>query len=180
MIIFFGPVGAGKSVQGQQLAGIEGWEWISTGNQFRASTDPEIQAILASGQLISSEQTYQVLAGALESNRHKQVILDGFPRTIEQAEWLLKSQTELDYTVDVILVVDVPKDEILTRLAGRGRPEDEATIIEKRLAIYHEETEPLLDFLAARGVRIVHVDGVGTPETIHERVLGEMRAANLL
>ena len=180
MIIFFGPVGAGKSVQGQQLAGKEGWQWISTGNLFRASTDPEIQAILASGQLVSSERTYEVLSQALESNRHKQVILDGFPRKIEQAEWLLENQAMLDYSVDIIIVVDVPKDEILSRLAGRGRPEDDAQIIEKRLAIYHEETEPLLDFLASRGVRVVHINGVGTPEVIHERVLEEMRAAHLL
>ena len=79
MILFFGPAGAGKSVQGQLLAEEKDWQWISTGKLFRESTDSEIQRILASGQLVSSEQTQQLLATQLDTTRKKQIILMDSP-----------------------------------------------------------------------------------------------------
>lgn len=179
MIVFFGPVGAGKSVQGTMLGERFDWQWISTGNIFRQSTDPAIQAILASGQLISSEQTYQVLGEALEHVRHQQTILDGFPRKKEQAVWLLANQTAYDFHVDLVVVIDVDKDEILKRLSGRGRAEDTAEVIEDRLKIYHEAVDPILEYLETNGVAIAHVDGLGTVEEIHERVMAHIKAHKL-
>jgi len=171
MIVFFGPVGAGKSVQGTMLGERFGWQWISTGNIFRQSKDPAIQTVLASGQLMSSEQTYNVLTEALERVRHQQTILDGFPRKKEQAEWLLAHQSPLDFSVDLVVVIDVDKDEILKRLEGRGRAEDSVAVIEDRLKIYHGAVDPILQYLGDNSIPIVHVDGVGTVEDIHARVV---------
>ncbi|MDB5167411.1 MAG: adk, adenylate kinase [Candidatus Saccharibacteria bacterium] len=179
MIVFFGPVGAGKSVQGKMLGERFGWDWISTGNIFRASTDPDIQATLAAGQLISSEQTYQVLGEALENVRHQQIILDGFPRRKEQAEWLIANQAAFDFTVDLIIVIDVAKDEILKRLTARGRVDDDAAVIEGRLKIYHDEVDPILQYLSENNVPVVHVDGVGDVDTIHGEIMEQIVAHNL-
>lgn len=179
MIVFFGPVGAGKSVQGQMLSTRFNWQWISTGNIFRASTDPDIQATIASGRLISSEQTYQVLGEALENVRHQQIILDGFPRKKEQAQWLLENQKKYDFTVDLVIVIDVAKEEILKRLASRGRADDDASVIEDRLAIYHSEVDPILGYLSDNTVPVAHVDGVGDVDAIHSLIVDVMTNHNL-
>ena len=179
MIVFFGPVGAGKSVQGQLLGGKFSWDWISTGNIFRASTDPDVQATLAAGQLISSEQTYQVLGEALESVRSKQIILDGFPRRKEQAEWLIANQAQYDFTVDLIIVIDVAKEEILKRLMARGRVDDDAAVIEGRLKIYHDEVDPILTYLSEHNVPVVHVEGEGDVDSIHSEIMKQVIAHKL-
>ena len=180
MILFFGPAGAGKSVQGQMLADSEGWPWVSTGKLFRESQDLEVQRIIAQGILISSEKTQDVLAEALEKTRNKQIILDGFPRKIEQAEWLVSHQKDYDYTIDLVIVVDVTKEEIMTRLALRGRADDDPAIIEGRLKIYHQEVDPILDYLTKQGVPVVHVDGIGKVDDIHEQIVREVAAAKLI
>ncbi|TAL14913.1 oxidoreductase [Patescibacteria group bacterium] len=179
MIVFFGPVGAGKSVQGQMLAERFGWQWISTGNIFRASSDPDVQATLAAGKLISSEQTYQVLGEALEAVRHKQIILDGFPRKKEQAEWLIANQAIFDFTVDLVIVIDVTKEEIIKRLTARGRVDDDAAVIEGRLKIYHDEVDPILQYLSENKVPVVHVEGEGDMATIHEDIMKQVTAHKL-
>ena len=91
MILLFGPTGAGKSMQGQMLAVRQGWKWLSTGEMLRQSTDEELIATLKSGELVSDELTYQVFEEAVQDARDKQygnIIIDGFPRTKEQAAWL--------------------------------------------------------------------------------------------
>ena len=179
MIIFFGPVGAGKSVQGQFLGLRQGWQWISTGHLFRASKDPEVQAILASGALMSSKKTQDLLAEVLETTRSEEVILDGFPRKIEQAEWLVDHQADYDYTLDLAIVIDVSKEEIRKRLALRGRPEDDPSIVEKRLHIYHTEVDPILDYLASHGMPIIHIDGGKKVGEIHDAIMDELTARQL-
>jgi adenylate kinase len=179
MILFFGPAGAGKSVQGQLLASAKGWQWISTGNLFRESQDPKIQAILAGGSLVSSEITQDLLAGVLDTTRNQQVILDGFPRKIEQVEWLVDHQTDYDYTIDLVVVMKVSKQEILNRLATRGRAEDDPAIIEKRLQIYHDEVDPILAYLVLQEVPVVHVDGVGEIDDVHNHIMDEIHSRHL-
>lgn len=179
MILFFGPAGAGKSVQGQMLAEAKGWQWISTGKLFRESQDPKIQAILAEGSLVSSEVTQDLLAGVLDKTRGQQIILDGFPRKIEQVEWLVTQQPNYDYTIDLAVVMEVSKEEVLKRLAIRGRAEDDPTIIEKRLQIYHDEVDPILEYLSAQGVSVIHVNGVGEIEGVHNHIMDEITSHQL-
>jgi adenylate kinase len=119
------------------------------------------------------------LGEALEKVRHQQTILDGFPRKKEQAEWLLENQKRFDYTVDLVVVIDVDKDEILKRLAGRGRAEDTAEVIEDRLKIYHDAVDPILQYLEDNGISIAHINGLGTVEEIHARVMEQITAHNL-
>jgi adenylate kinase len=180
MILFFGPAGAGKSVQGQMLAEKEGWQWISTGKLFRESQDPEVQSVLSQGLLMTSEKTQNVLAEVLDQTRSRQIILDGFPRKVEQAEWLVSHQTEYDYTVDLGVVLDVSKEEILERLAIRGRAEDDPAVIEKRLQIYHSEVDPILEYLTKQGVPIVRTNGIGKVDDIHEQIVKEIAMAKLV
>jgi adenylate kinase len=105
MILLFGPTGAGKSMQGQMLAVRQGWKWLSTGEMLRQSTDEELIAILKSGELVSDELTYQVFEEAVQDARDKQygnIIIDGFPRTKEQAAWLDEYMATMGEKIDIV------------------------------------------------------------------------------
>ena len=180
MIIFFGPAGAGKSIQGQMLSARHGWRWLSTGQMFRDSRDAEIHKILGTGDLISDDITFKVVDESVQKSADfKHLIIDGFPRTRPQAEWLLDYLDQRDRQIDIVVVLEVPESEILRRLQVRGRAEDTPEIISKRRNIYRKEMYPVLSFFAESGVRIVHLDGTGSVGEVHDRIQAEIEACQL-
>lgn len=182
MIIFFGPTGAGKSVQGQMIAARHDWEWISTGQLLRDSNDATIIRILKSGDLVSDGITYDVFHKAIKEAKQDgftNVIIDGFPRTKAQAEWLAKYMEMNDEKIDLVIALEVPESEIMKRLEKRGRMEDTPETIAKRMTIYRQKMYPVLGIFAEQGVRIVHIDGTGTVGEIHDRIQTELEASDL-
>lgn len=180
MILLFGPTGAGKSMQGQMLAVRQGWKWLSTGEMLRQSTDEELIAILKSGELVSDELTYQVFEEAVQDARDKQygnIIIDGFPRTKEQAAWLDEYMATMGEKIDIVVVLEVPEAEIMSRLEKRHRMEDTPETIAKRMAIYRQKMYPVLGTFAEANVKIVHLDGTGTAGEVHDRIYEEVMAA---
>lgn len=175
MIVFFGPAGAGKSVQGQILAARHGWRWLSMGQMLRDTKDTEVLACLHKGELVPYEKTFEIMGNALQSagDIHK-VILDGFPRSVEQAEWLFESQSDHGRSIDLIIVLEVPRQEILERLRLRGRADDTPEAIDVRLGIYRKEIYPILDMCNDRGVPIVHLNGVGSVGQVHDAIEAEL------
>ena len=163
----FGPVGAGKSTQANLLVERFGYEWVSTGNLFRETTDPEMIAYLQTGKLVSDEQTEKLVEAALNGRDLSKVILDGFPRNLNQAEWLLAK----DYGIDLGIVIELDSDEAVSRMRLRGRDDDTEDAIRERLAIYHQQVDPCIEYLVAQGVKIVKVSGLGTVEEIHDSVV---------
>ncbi len=181
MIIFFGPAGAGKSVQGQMLSARHGWRWLSTGQMFRDSDDPEVKKILETAELISDEKTYDVVENALKhSQDFDHLIIDGFPRTMPQAEWLMESKTDLGREVAMVIVLEVPESEILKRLEVRGRAQDQPEIIARRMNIYRREMYPVLGYFADRGIKIVHIDGTGSVGEVHDKIQAEIETTEEL
>lgn len=181
MIVFFGPAGAGKSMQGQMLSARHRWRWLSTGQMFRDSKDPEIHRILGTGELISDELTYKVVDEAIsESKDQKHLILDGFPRTRAQAEWMMEAMPKKDRDIQMVIVLEVPESEIIKRLSVRGRKEDTPEIIRKRMNIYRKEMYPILSYFAEKGVQIIHLDGTGTVGEVHDRIQTEIEACETL
>lgn len=171
MILFFGPPGSGKSVQGELLVKRNGWTWLSTGQMFRDSEDPEVLDRLKSGELIDDELTNKVLDQALQGiDTDNHVVLDGYPRNPSQAAWLENHLPKHGREIRAIIVFETPKEELIKRLSGRGRTEDKLDVIEKRLNIYANNTKPVLDFYRKRGVQVVEVDGLGSIEAVHERI----------
>ncbi len=182
MIIFFGPTGAGKSVQGQMIAARHNWEWLSTGQLLRDSNDSAIIQILKSGDLVSDGITYDVFHKAIEEAKQDgfdNVIVDGFPRTKAQAEWLSKYMEMNNQKIDIVIALEVPEAEIMKRLEKRGRMEDSPETIAKRMTIYRQKMYPVLGIFAEQGVRIVHIDGTGTVGEIHDRIQTELEASEL-
>lgn len=180
MILLFGPTGAGKSMQGQMLAVRQGWKWLSTGEMLRQSSDPEVIELLKAGELINDELTYEVFEAAVQDARDKKfanIIVDGFPRTAEQAAWLDDYLDKMNEKIDVVVVLEVPESEIMQRLELRHRMEDTPETIAKRMALYRQKMYPILGTFASADVKIIHLDGTGTAGEVHDRIYDEVTKA---
>lgn len=177
MIVFFGPAGAGKSVQGQMLAARHGWRWLSAGQLLRDTHDLELIKLMQTGALVSPEKVNELMGEAISRAASiDRVIIDGFPRSLEQAHWLIDSN---ERPVDLVIVLEVPQSELQKRLEVRGRVDDTPEAIEERLRIYRTEMYPILGYFTEQGVNIVHIDGTGTVGQIHDRIMAELTACKL-
>jgi adenylate kinase len=171
MIVVFGPQGSGKGTQAELLAKEEGWQWLSTGNMFRQTQDPEIKAVLNSGELVGDALTNRMLDAAFaQVVPGQEIILDGYPRNRAQAEWLLGILPKHNQKLDCALVLAIPDSELMARFRERGREDDTPEAISRRLQIYHDETTPILAFYRDRKVPIVEVEGLGSIEEVHTRI----------
>jgi adenylate kinase len=181
MIIFFGPAGAGKSVQGQMLAARMGWRWLSAGQLLRDTRDTEVLHAQQQGKLVASEKVHQIIGEALNrATDISQVILDGFPRRLEQAKWLIDSQPVHGRSIGLVVVLEVPRSEIMKRLHLRGRADDTPEVIDERLRAYRHEIYPILNYFTEQGINIVHIDGAGTVGQVHDKVMEELAACKLV
>lgn len=181
MIIFFGPAGAGKSVQGQILAARNGWRWLSTGQLLRDKHDIELLKEMQTGQLVTPEKVNLLMGEALERAKHiDRVILDGFPRQLSQAKWLIETQPQHERSIAIVIVLEVPRSELLKRIEVRGRVDDTPEAVDERLKIYRTEMYPILSYLTEQGVNIAHIDGTGTVGQVHDRIMEELAACKLV
>jgi adenylate kinase len=180
VILFFGPPGSGKSVQGQLLVARNGWSWLSTGQLFRDSGDPEVQARLATGELISDDMTNKLLDDALATVKDKaNIVLDGYPRNPAQAKWLTGHLPKHGREIVAVVVFEVSPEELVKRLSGRGRAEDSVEVIERRLKIYEQQTQPVLEYYKQQNVPICTVDGHGSVGAVHDRIQAAVEACAL-
>ncbi|HZG90368.1 MAG TPA: adenylate kinase [Pseudonocardia sp.] len=179
-LVLVGPPGAGKGTQAERLAEELDVPHISTGDLFRANLEQETpvgleaKRYMDAGDLVPDAVTVQMVRDRLtRDDAAKGFILDGFPRTIAQAEALAGLLTERGEAIDAIVEFQVPEDELVARLLGRGRADDTEQVIRNRQQVYRDETTPLLEFY---GDRLVTVDAVGTVEEITSRVLSALRS----
>lgn len=180
MIIFFGPAGAGKSVQGQLLAARNNWRWISAGQLLRDTHDIELIKEMQTGKLVSPDKINALMGDALKRAKSiDRVILDGFPRQLSQAKWLVESQPDHQRSIALVVVLEVPRSELLKRIEVRGRVDDTPEAVDERLKIYRTEIYPILTYLTEQGVNIAHIDGTGTVGQVHDRIMDELEACSL-
>ncbi len=179
-IIIFGAPGSGKGTQSQRIVEKYGIGHISTGEVLRAeiSCGTELgkiaQGYIDHGNLIPDELMLDILAGVLDCKENsKGVIFDGFPRTIPQAEALKEMLKRRGQDVSVMLDLDVPEDELMTRLINRGkdsgRADDNEETIRKRLDVYHTQTCPLKEYYKKEG-KYRHIRGMGTFDDIFGQI----------
>ncbi len=181
MIVFFGPAGAGKSVQGQILAAREGWRWISAGQLLRDTRDMDIIESMQTGQLVDSQKVNELMTDAIKRSKDvNNVILDGYPREMTQAKWLVEKSAHHGRDIKLVIVLEVPKSELLERLKVRGRVDDTPDAIDERLKIYRTEIYPILTYLTKEGAPVVHIDGVGKVGQVHDRIVEELQAYGLI
>ncbi|NTW62010.1 AAA family ATPase [Candidatus Saccharibacteria bacterium] len=181
MIIFFGPAGSGKSAQGRLLESDCGWKWLSMGQLLRDSMDGELDAIMGTGKLVPYQITNQLLDKALKGiGDISKVVIDGYPRQIEQATWLDENYHKDKNGLDLGIILDVPKEELLRRMEGRGRADDTPDAIDERLKIFQELVKPAIEYISSCGIRITTIDGVGTKDEVHQRIVQELIKCNLM
>lgn len=175
-IVIFGAPGSGKGTQSERIVEKYGINHISTGDVLRAEIKngtelgKTAKGYIDQGQLIPDELMIDILASVFDSFKDsKGVIFDGFPRTIAQAEALKKMLAERGQEVSVMLDLEVPEDELMTRLIKRGqesgRADDNEETIKKRLTVYHSQTAPLIDWYKNEK-KYQHIKGLGTMEGI--------------
>ncbi len=207
-IVFLGPPGAGKGTQAKKIAEKYGIPQISTGDMFRehlskgTELGKKAKEYMDKGQLVPDEIVLGMVEERLKQpDCEKGFILDGFPRTVPQAEALDKLLEKMGKKIDYAICIDVPDEELVKRLTGRRtckkcgmmyhvifkppkedgkcdvcggelyqRADDNEETVRNRLKVYHEQTEPIIQFYEKKGV-LHRIDGMGSIDEIFERIV---------
>jgi adenylate kinase len=207
-IVFLGPPGAGKGTQAKRIAEKYGIPQVSTGDMFRehlskgTELGQKAKEYMEKGQLVPDEIVLGMVEERLkQSDCEKGFILDGFPRTVPQAEALDQLLDKMGKKIDYAICIDVPDEELVKRLTGRRtckkcgmmyhvifkppkeegkcdvcggelyqRADDNEETVRNRLKVYHEQTEPIIQFYEKKGV-LHRIDGIGSIDEIFERIV---------
>jgi adenylate kinase len=183
-LLIMGPQGSGKGTQAARLAERMGVPAISTGDIFRANVKGgtelgvQAQAIMDRGDLVPDELTNAMVRDRLgQEDASGGFILDGYPRNAAQVTALDQMLQGDGVALDAVVELTAPREELLARLARRaqleGRTDDTEDAIRRRLEVYAEQTAPLTQAYAARGL-LVTVDGIGEVDEVTERVLSTL------
>ncbi|WAJ46166.1 adenylate kinase [Mycobacterium sp. Aquia_216] len=174
-VVLLGPPGAGKGTQSEKLSEKLGIPQISTGDLFRSNIGEgtklglEAKRYLDAGDLVPSELTNQLVDDRLDApDTANGFILDGYPRSIEQAKALHDMLGRRGTDIDAVLEFRVSEDELLQRLKGRGRADDTEEVIINRMKVYRDETAPLLEYYRDA---LKTVDAIGTVDEVFARAL---------
>ena len=185
-IVIFGAPGSGKGTQSERIVEKFGVDHISTGDVLRAEIaagselGKSAKALIDNGQLIPDAMMIDILAAKLDTFvDSKGVIFDGFPRTIAQAEALKAMLNERGQDVTAMIELDVPEDELMTRLIKRGqlsgRADDNEETIKKRLVVYNEQTSPLKEWYKNDG-KHCYINGLGDLDRIFADIVSAIEA----
>lgn len=174
-IVFIGPPGAGKGTQAAKMIETYKVAHLSTGDMLRAARDAKTEVgvkadkYMSVGELVPDQIIIDIIAERLASpDCQKGYLLDGFPRTIAQAEALDAMLEKKGTPLSVVLELRVPEEELFVRLSGRGRADDTPEVIRQRLVAYRNQTEPLLAYYTRKKL-LKTIDGLGTVEEIFGR-----------
>lgn len=176
-MVVLGRQGSGKGTQSLRIAEKYGCIHVSTGDMLRAAVadDTELgrqaKAVMDAGDLVSDEIMNGIVAERLAKAdiREGGVLLDGFPRTADQADALERILTDLGQRLTMAIDLDVPVEIVMERMLARGRDDDSPEAIQRRLDLYEEQTAPLLEWFRSHD-QLVTVDGVGREDEVFQRL----------
>ena len=167
-----GVAGAGKSVQGRWLADELGLPWLSTGEFLRMLVTGTRRKEMLAGKLLDDSEMISLADKIFHMiEMDEEFILDGFPRTEGQAEWLLAQHKAGLLCITNVLHLEASEKVVQDRLLARGRQDDTAASIAMRFAEYGAVTLPILQHFADAGIKVHHVNGERTAEEIHKEIL---------
>lgn len=179
-VVLLGPPGAGKGTQAQVLCERLKVPAISTGDMLReavaegSALGARVQDIMASGALVDDGTMAEVVRERLAKPDARQgFLLDGYPRTLPQAETLEGILHGMSEELDAVLLVEVPEEELVRRTLLRGRADDTERVVRERLRVYREKTSPLIGYYRERGL-LRTIDGDRPIEDVTAQVLGDL------
>ncbi|MDO8462457.1 MAG: adenylate kinase [Deltaproteobacteria bacterium] len=180
-LILLGPPGSGKGTQGKRLGEFLKIPQISTGDILRQALENKTalglkaKGYMERGALVPDEVIIGVMEERLgQADCSGGYLLDGFPRTVAQAEALEAMLTRSDCKIDRVLSLVVSQQELIQRMVGRGRADDKEEVVQQRLKVYEDQTAPLVDYYLKKGLLKV-VEGMGPVEEITSRLLKSLR-----
>jgi adenylate kinase len=183
-LLVLGPQGAGKGTQAKRISEEQGIPHVSTGDMFRAldtgtEVGRKVKAIMDSGELVPDEVTVSMIKERLsQADARAGFVLDGFPRNLPQAEALDTMLGGIGRGLDAILFFDVPDsvgmERALKRAQLEGRSDDTPEVIAKRLAVYHEQTEPIVEHYRTTG-KLVPLHAERTVEEVWTEIADALR-----
>ena len=182
-VIMLAPPGAGKGTQSERIAARYGVRHISSGDIFREETAAgtplgnQLRGYLDSGDLVPDDLVLQlikdrVVAAARESGGY---VLDGFPRTLAQAEAAAEIGRETKTSAQAVVYLDAAPDVLIARIAGRAedRADDSAEVARHRLDVYTQHTKPLIDYYTGRGI-VVKIDAAAPIEDVSQEIFAAL------
>ncbi|HUD05870.1 MAG TPA: nucleoside monophosphate kinase [Candidatus Saccharimonadales bacterium] len=176
MIILLGVAGSGKSLQSRMLADEYGFAWISTGEILRVLITGKRRQEMLAGKLLSDEEMIQVMDKVLDLIDTKQeFVLDGFPRTIKQTDWLMAQVKKSRFGLTAILHMSADEKVVHGRLKQRGRQDDNEEAITKRFEEYRAVTVPILEHFKREKIRVYNVDAAAKPRQVHDAIMEIVR-----
>ena len=179
-VLMIAPPGAGKGTQGVVIAAHFDIPHIATGDLLRdhvargTELGQQVREYLDRGELVPDEVVLSMVREALEATDRRGYVIDGIPRTMDQARALYDMAVEMDATADVALHLEVEDEELVRRLLARsvkeGRSDDTEDVIRRRLALYYDVTHPILEWYGERGI-LVSIDAMRPADQVGRQIL---------
>jgi adenylate kinase len=167
-----GVAGAGKSMQGRLFADEHGYAWISTGELLRVLITGKRRQEMLAGKLLSDEETINVIDKVFELiDLSEEFVLDGFPRTVVQADWLFTQIRNKRVNLTAVFNLAASQQEVKKRLLARGRLDDTEEAIAYRFKEYDETTLPILDSFKKEKLPVYDIDASQDPISVHDEIL---------
>ncbi len=172
MIVLMGVAGSGKSMQGRLLSDELGYAWISTGEILRVLITGKRRQEMLEGKLLNDGEMIEILDKVFELiDVKQQFILDGFPRTVAQADWLIDQSETGRFPLDAVVNLSASEEVVRERLLSRGRVDDHDDAIAERFREYQAVTLPILEHLKKEQVDIYTVDAAQSPTEVHDQIV---------
>ena len=175
MILLMGVAGTGKSTQGRLLADQKGYAYLSSGDILRVLVTGTRRQEMLEGKLLSDQEMIRIFDKVLDLiNPADEFVLDGFPRTPTQVNWLLEQEEKDRFSRIIVFHLNAPEAIVHDRLRLRGRLDDSEEAIAKRFDEYHKLTRPIIEKLKQHGAEVHEIDASQDPETIHNLIMREV------
>lgn len=176
MIIFTGVAGSGKSSQGRRIADEMGLPWLSTGEFLRMLISGQQRIDMVSGKLIPDQEIISLVRKIFNIvNTNEEFVLDGFPRTTAQADWLLNQAKHGQLKVTAVIHLVASEEAVAKRLLARGRQDDTQEAISERFREYNEEMLPILQHFRDANVPVIDVNAERKVEEVHQDIVAALK-----